>query len=223
MNLQRIYEYRFEGIDQQSRVAVWSEIARHIEFVLGQPSRLLDPAGGRGEFINAAVAAERWFIDVMAPPDGALAPEIKVVVGDVFETDLPPDYFDAIFVSNFLEHLGSQNDVAAFLEKLHTAQTPGGRIAVLGPNFQYCQRQYFDCADHTVVLTDQSVAEHLYGAGYEIARVIPRFLPFSFRGLLPPSPALTRCYLRFPVFWRVMGKQFLVIGRKTSNGQSEGK
>ena len=42
----------------------------------------------------------------------------------------------------------------------------------------------------------------------------PRFLPFSFRGVLPPSAALTRTYVRTPVLWRLLGKQFLVIGRK---------
>jgi hypothetical protein len=217
MNLQRIYEYRFEGIDQHGRVAVWSEIAKYVEAVLGRPGRLLDPAGGRGEFINAASAAERWFVDMMPPADGALEPEIKVLVGDVFETDLPPDYFDGIFVSNFLEHLSSQKEVAAFLAKLHAAQSPRGRIAVLGPNFQYCYRQYFDCADHTVALTHLSVAEHLYGAGFDIARVTPRFLPFSFRGLLPPSASLTRLYLRSPLLWRLLGKQFLVIGQKAGS------
>jgi hypothetical protein len=40
---------------------------------------------------------------------------------------------------------------------------------------------------------------------------VPRFLPFSFRGVLPPSPALTALYLRFPIAWRLLGKQFLVI------------
>ncbi len=84
---------------------------------------------------------------------------------------------------------------------------------MLGPNFRYCSKQYFDFADHVLALTHVAVAEHLYAAGFEVERVIPQFLPYSFGGILPPSPTLTRLYLRMPFAWRVLGKQFLVIGR----------
>ena len=39
-------------------------------------------------------------------------------------------------------------------------------------------------------------------------------MPVSFRGILPPSPTLTRQYLRMPFAWPILGKQFLVIGRR---------
>jgi hypothetical protein len=91
---------------------------------------------------------------------------------------------------------------------------PGGRIAIMGPNFRYCAKHYFDCADHTVILSHIGVEEHVYAAGFEVESVAPKFLPFSFRGLLPPSPMLTRTYVRTPALWRLLGKQFLVIGRK---------
>jgi hypothetical protein len=64
-------------------------------------------------------------------------------------------------------------------------------------------------------LTHVAVTEHLYPAGFDITTVTPRFLPYSFRGLLPPSPLLTRTYLRTPALWRLLGKQFLVIARKS--------
>jgi hypothetical protein len=89
---------------------------------------------------------------------------------------------------------------------------PGGTLAVLGPNFRYCKDTYFDCADHTLALTHVAVAEHLYAAGFEVTDVVPRFLPYSFRSPLPPSPRLTRIYLRVPALWRVFGRQFLVLG-----------
>ncbi|MFN8026218.1 MAG: hypothetical protein U0W40_07665 [Acidimicrobiia bacterium] len=72
---------------------------------------------------------------------------------------------------------------------------------------------YFDFADHVVPLTHVAVGEHLYAAGFEVERIVPRFLPYSFGGILPPSPALTRRYLRMPFAWKLLGKQFLVIGR----------
>ena len=174
---------------------------------------MLDPAAGRGEFITAVPAAERWGVDLV----GHGVPEsagVKMIISDIMDAGLPEAYFDGVFMSNFLEHLPDQNAVAAVLGKLHDAMEPGGRIAVVGPNFRYCAREYFDCADHTVVLSHVAVAEHLYAAGFEVASVSPRFLPYSFRGLLPPSPLLTRMYLRTPLAWRLLGKQFLVLGRK---------
>jgi SAM-dependent methyltransferase len=213
INYQRLYTYRFRDIDQGDRHAVWREIARYVHGRMGAPQRILDPAAGRGEFITAAPAAERWGVDLV----GHGVPEsagVKMIISDVMDADLPAGYFDGVFLSNFLEHLPGQNAVAAVLGKLNAAMEPGGRIAVIGPNFRYCARQYFDCADHTVVLTHVAVAEHLHAAGFEVTAVVPRFLPYSFRGPLPPSPLLTRIYLRTPPLWLLLGKQFLVLARK---------
>jgi hypothetical protein len=84
----------------------------------------------------------------------------------------------------------------------------------MGPNFRYCAKDYFDCADHNVILTHVGVEEHLYAAGFDIDRSNPQFLPYSFRGRLPPSPALTRRYLNTPLAWKLLGKQFLVVGKR---------
>jgi hypothetical protein len=97
---------------------------------------------------------------------------------------------------------------------MRAAVRPGGRIAIMGPNFRYCRDEYFDCADHTLIFTHVAIEEHLYTAGFEPIRVVPRYLPYSFRGRLPPSRRLTRRYLSTPLAWRLLGKQFLVIGQR---------
>jgi methyltransferase family protein len=214
VNFQRLYEYRFRDVDQSARAAVWHEIAQFIYEQLGQPDRVLDPAAGRGEFINAVPARERWAVDQVAYAEGTYDPVVRSVVSDIFEADLPAEHFDGVFVSNFLEHLPTQEATASFLERMHGATAPGGRIAIMGPNFRYCAEDYFDMADHTLIYTHRAIAEHLYAAGFEPERVEPRFLPYSFTGRLPPSPALTRRYLRTPLAWRLLGKQFLVVGRR---------
>lgn len=214
MNNDRLYEYRFRDVDQGSRTAVWEEVAAFVHRQLGEPQRILDPAAGRGEFLNAVPADERWAVDLVSYEAGVLDPGIKHLVSDIFDADLPLDYFDAVWVSNFLEHLDSQEDVARFLEKMRTHLRPGGQIAVMGPNFRHTVKQYFDMADHTVVLTHRGVAEHLYAAGFEPHRVVERFLPYSFTGRLPASRSLTRAYLRAPLAWRMLGKQFLVIAQR---------
>jgi len=214
MNYQRLYEYRFRGIDQGARAGVWQEIAAHVHDQLGRPLRVLDPAAGRGEFINAVRAPERWAVDAVAYEEGTYQPGVRFIVSDIFDAELPAAHFGGVFVSNFLEHLPNQEAVATFLEKMRDSIRPGGRIAVMGPNFRFCPDEYFDCADHTLIFTHVAIEEHLYAAGFTPRRVVPRYLPYSFRGRLPPSRRLTRGYLRTPLAWRVLGKQFLVIGQR---------
>jgi SAM-dependent methyltransferase len=217
IDYERLYAYRFRDVDQASRQAVWREIARYVHDRMDTPRRVLDPAAGRGEFITAVPAAERWGVDLVehGVPESA---GVKMIISDIMDAALPRDYFDGVFLSNFLEHLPDQNAVAAALRKLHSVTEPGGRIAIIGPNFRYCAREYFDCADHTVVLSHVAAAEHVYAAGFDVVAVSAKFLPYSFRGLLPPSPLLTRAYLRVPALWRLLGKQFLVLGRKPAEG-----
>ena len=214
MNYQRLYEYRFRDVDQGARDAVWRPIAEFLHGRLGGPHRLLDPAAGRCEFLKGAPAAERWGVDMADYDERVGDPGIRFVVCDVMKAELPDSYFDAIFVSNFLEHLPGQEAIAAFLRRMLERLRPGGRIAVMGPNYRYCSKVYWDFADHIVPLTHLAVEEHLYAAGFSPLETLPRFLPYSFTGLLPPSPRLTAAYLAFSPVWRVLGKQFLLTAER---------
>jgi len=56
---------RFREINQTARQTVWDEVAPFIWKRMGSPLRVLDPAGGRGEFLNAIPADERWLLDIV--------------------------------------------------------------------------------------------------------------------------------------------------------------
>jgi SAM-dependent methyltransferase len=214
MDLQRLYEYRYRNVGQPRRTAVWEVIAPYVWQQMGRPERLLDAAAGLGEFINAAPAAERWAVDSVRHSEGTFADGVRSIVADVFDAELPAAHFDGVFVSNFLEHLDSPEDISRLLERLAAAIAPGGRIAIMGPNYRHTAKTYWDYADHKLALTHRAVEEHLYLAGFEPVRTVARYLPYSFTGRLPASPALVRLYLRTPPAWRVLGKQFLVIARR---------
>src|SRR5215475_1648183 len=139
MNYERMYEYRFRHVDQASRQAVWQEIAKYLHGRMGTPRCVLDPAAGRGEFITAVPAAERWGVDLVRQGDLESA-GVKMIIADIMDAELPQDYFDGVFLSNFLEHLQDQNAVAVVLGKLLDAMRPGGQLAIMGPNFRYCAR-----------------------------------------------------------------------------------
>ncbi len=214
MNYQRLYEYRFRGVDQNARQAVWNEIAAHVYTRMGRPKRVLDPAAGRCEFINAIPAEERWVVDEVSYAEAFKDDDVELLIADVLNAELPPDHFDGVFVSNFLEHLRTPEEIAQFLERMRLCMSPGGTLVVMGPNFKYCASEYFDCADHRLALSHIAIEEMLYQAEFEIRDSIPRFLPYSFRGLLPPSPTLTSWYLRLPLAWRILGKQFILYATK---------
>jgi hypothetical protein len=214
VDYERLYAYRFKGVDQDARAAVWGPIARFVHAELGQPQRILDPAAGRCEFINAVPSAERWAVDRVDYAEGGAAEGTTLVIGDAMDAELPEAHFDGVFVSNFLEHLPTPEHVASFLERMRNRLVPGGRIAVMGPNYRYCAGVYWDFADHYLALTHVTVEEHLAAAGFTPVKTIPRFLPYSFNGRLPPSASLTAAYLRIPIAWRILGKQFLVIAER---------
>ena len=211
MDYEALYAHRFKNVDLSRKLAVWSVISGHIMSMAGRPDRVLDPACGTGEFVATCGAQEVCAVDLGAAPrtlpDGA-----TFFSGSFLEVDLPRHHFDLVFASNVLEHMANQQQVNDFLAQARTFLRPGGRIVVMGPNFKYCAKEYFDCADHTVPLTHVSVEEHLVAAGYEIERTIPRFLPYSFRSSLPANPSAVRAYLAMPILWRLLGKQFLLVG-----------
>ena len=215
MNYQRIYEYRFKDVDLSKKNLVWREVAQYISALTNQPQIVLDPAGGMCEFINNISASEKWTIDLNEEFVRKYAEKsIKIIVGENLKVDLPENYFDLIFISNFLEHLHTQDEVAEFLAKMHGAVKTGGHIVVMGPNFKYAWKEYFDFADHTVCLSELGVSEHIVGAGFDIVKIFPRFLPISFRGRLPVNKFLVKSYLKMPFFWNFFGKQFLIVGKK---------
>jgi ubiquinone/menaquinone biosynthesis C-methylase UbiE len=215
MNFDRIYQYRFKGIDDHKKRVTWTIIANFIYQQLSKPNSILDPAAGKCELINSIQSNDKWAVDLNDYFIKQYAnKDVKIVVGNIFNVSLPENYFDAVFISNFLEHLNNQEEVSMLLEKMYKHLKPGGRIAIMGPNFKYAYRSYFDFADHTVILSELGVAEHLYGAGFSINKIYPRFLPLSFRGRIPVNNFLVNAYLSLPFAWRFLGKQFLLIATK---------
>jgi hypothetical protein len=213
MNYERIYEFRFRDVKPGARTKVWKEIAAFLYEKMGRPERILDPAAGFCEFLNQVPSRERWGVDMNPFVKDHCHDDVQPIVADIFDADLPENYFDAAFMSNFLEHLPSVEKVFELFEKLKAHLKRDGLICIVGPNYKYCPGEYFDCADHLIPLTHVGVEELLYSAGYEIVESKGRFLPFSFRGVLPPSAFLTWAYLHMPLAWPLLGKQFLILAR----------
>ena len=120
--------------------------------------------------------------------------------------------------SNFLEHLRTKEECDRVLAEARRVLRPGGRFLIMGPNIRYLAAEYWDFYDHCLPLSHLSMEEGLVQADYEIDRIIPRFLPYTTQSRLPQHPLLVALYLRTPMAWRVLGKQFLVVARKPTDG-----
>jgi hypothetical protein len=57
-----------------------------------------------------------------------------------------------------------------------------------------------------------SLSDFLVSRGYRLLRVEKKFLPFSFKSLLPKSYWMTRLYLAS--FWRPLAGQMLVVAQR---------
>ena len=122
--------------------------------------------------------------------------------GDIYKVDLPEKHFDLIFVSNFLEHLATPDDIFQYLLQLRKSLKPDGKLAIMGPNFRFSANEYYDFADHLLPLSDRTVEEHLAAVDMKCERIIPRFLPLAFRSQRFSHPLLVKLYLAVPFFWR---------------------
>ena len=216
LNLAKVYEFRFAGLSQVKKDATWALVTRWIESKLGNPKSVLDPAAGRGEFIISSRAAERWACD-LSDQRTSWPTGITTRFGDIYKVDLPEKYFDLIFVSNFLEHLATPDDVYKYLMQLRKSLKPGGKLAIMGPNFRFSANEYYDFADHLLPLSDRTVEEHLAAADLQHQLTISRFLPLSFRSQRFSNPWLVKLYLAVPIFWRLFGRQFFIVATRPTD------
>jgi SAM-dependent methyltransferase len=213
----RIYRNRFPQETLARRSAVWRVLCRSwFAHYVPQRASVLEVAAGYCEFINNIPAHERVAVDLNAETRLHAAPDVVVheIAAERLREVVPVAHFDAAFMSNFLEHCRTREQVLDVLRAVWTVLKPGGRLLILGPNFRYCPRAYYDYFDHHLPLTEKSVSEALGLAGFEVELVQPRTLPFTFRSRLPSWPWLVGLYLHVPWVWRFFGAQFFLVGRR---------
>jgi SAM-dependent methyltransferase len=208
-----LYDIRFDAEAAAAKDRIWREIVRFLGRWIDPSAPVLDIGCDRGHFIRFARGSERWATDVRDVA-ASLPKDIRFVHGSGLDlaTLLPSGHFGTVFMSNYLEHLASQEAVIEQLRVARELLRPNGRVIVLQPNIRLVGARYWDFIDHKVALTESSLAEAAGIAGLRTEKLIVRFLPYSTKGRLPADPALVRLYLRLPIAWRLLGKQTLYVG-----------
>lgn len=212
--LQRVYGNRFEG-KTLYRTQVWQVLARYFGQWIPSAGKVLDLGAGYCEFINNASAGTKYAMDLNPEVCTRAAANVVVLQQDCAAPwPLADEELDVVFTSNFLEHLGDKGVVSTVLSNAYRCLKPGGRFIAMGPNIKYVPGAYWDFFDHYVALTELSLAEALRACGFEMERVVGRFLPYTMSTGRQPPTWMVRLYLTLPIAWPMFGKQFLVIARK---------
>jgi SAM-dependent methyltransferase len=215
-DLQRTYAARFATTGLDKRKRVWKVLCREIfDKLCSSTDTVVDLGCGYGEFINAISAGRKIALDLNPDSPRYLDPDVEFYPYPALELGrIGTNVADVLFTSNFLEHLRDKSECDALFAQVLQVLKPAGRLIVLGPNIRYAYREYWDYYDHYTPLSDRSLAEGLTQAGFELERVIPRFLPFTMNSKMPTADVLVWAYLKMPLAWRLLGKQFLVVARK---------
>jgi SAM-dependent methyltransferase len=213
----QLYRNRFPSDFLARRAAIWRILCRDwLSRYIPASARVLEIAAGYCEFINNIPAAERVAIDLNPETRQHASADVAVhlAAAEAVAEVLPASYFDTAFMSNFLEHCRSREHVLDVLRSVWSVLRPGGSLLILGPNFRYCLKEYFDYFDHYLPLTEKAVVEALELTGFRVEVVQARTLPFTFRSRLPSWPWLVKLYLRLPLFWHLFGAQFFLVASK---------
>jgi SAM-dependent methyltransferase len=213
--LKEEYQIRFsEAYGYRNKV--WKVLCQRYfsKFVPGG-AHILDLGSGWGEFINNIGAAKKYAMDLN--PDAAvhLNQGIHFLHQDCSQPwQMPSESLDVVFTSNFLEHLPDKQHIEAALSEVFRCLKKDGQIICLGPNIKYIPGAYWDFWGHFVPITDLALVEVLRLQGFDVELRVDRFLPYSMSTGKTPPLFLVKLYLQLPVFWPLLGKQFLVVGRK---------
>ena len=217
MTLDSLYSTRFPEADRAAKHAVWKVLCeRFFQRYIEPDDVVLDLGAGFGEFLCHIRCARRVAVDIEQLSGRVLPPgtEEVLVPSHQLSSRVPADSIDAVFCSNFFEHLPDKATFLNTLAEIRTVLAPGGRLLVLQPNIRLVGGAYWDFVDHHLPLTERTLVEAAESTGFEVVQVIPRFLPYTTRSALPQSPWLVRLYLACPPVWRVLGTQTWFVARK---------
>lgn len=214
--LRKLYRARFDPKEIEKKNRLWRIICSDfLQKFVSEESAVLDTGAGYCEFINNIRARKKYAIDLNEDTRVFASADVKVLSCSANHIDaLADNSIDVVFMSNFLEHLRTKEDVLDVLLECHRVCRVGGLVLILQPNIRYVNQHYWDFFDHRIPLSDRSLVEALMMTGFEIDKIYPKFLPYTTKSALPQYDFLVKLYLRVPPVWRIMGKQAFVVGQK---------
>lgn len=216
-----IYTRRFSTQEELVRSETWEVlVSEFLQSYIRADSTVLDLGSGDGLFIKNINASKKIAVDLSPHVQALSRHGIKVL--QVPATEMAQhvrEKVDVVFMSNFLEHMPNKKVVIEVLEQARQVLGPEGRVIILQPNIRYVGAAYWDYIDHHVALTEHSLVELLDITGFNVEKLIARFLPYTAKSSvgrvtsLLGAGRLVRAYLKLPLLWRIFGQQTFIVGK----------
>jgi SAM-dependent methyltransferase len=213
--LQKIYSARFTQ-NLAYRQKVWNVLVpSFFQNYVALGDTVLDLGCGYGEFINTIRCGQKFAMDLNPDAPKYLDSSVRFLAQDCSSRWQVEDAsLDVVFTSNFFEHLPDKAALGRTLDEVFRCLVPGGKLIAMGPNIKHLPGKYWDFWDHHLPLTETSLSEGLSNREFEIVERIGKFLPYTMVDQREYPDILLKLYLRFPMTWQIMGKQFLIIAAK---------
>jgi len=209
MQLDKLYQNRFDKKDLTNKLAIWKVLCEDFfQQFIKTTDTVVDIGAGECEFLLKIRAERLIAVDPNLPFERGCIDTYPSVC------QLSSQYANVIFMSNFLEHLPDKKAVTDMLTEAKRILKPGGKLIILQPNIKLTGGAYWDFFDHHTPLTDKCLVEALEMIDIKVVKVIERFLPYTTKSALPQHPLLVKLYLRLPFLWYFFGQQSLIIAEK---------
>lgn len=210
--LKRQYELRFSSF-QYHRNKVWRILINSFFNKFIPPdSIILDLGCGWGEFINNVEGKKKIGMDLNREVEKHLVQSVDFIHQDCSQKwPLDDSSLDVVFTSNFFEHFLDKDKINRTIIQVKRCLKQNGILICLGPNIRYLPGRYWDFWDHQIGLTEKSLSELLTIHDFRIDTCESKFLPYTMSDKKPPPSIFVKLYLSFPILWKFLGKQFLII------------
>jgi len=210
------YQNRFKKSEYETRIKMWKILCEEcFQKHISPKSVVFEFGAGYCEFINNIKASCKYAVDINPDIERFANSNIRIINKSALK--IPKKYYskaDVVFMSNFLEHLNTKEEVIEVLNQAKKVLKKDGKILILQPNIDLTKEAYWDFIDHKVALNKNSLIEALEIVGFRINNFAERFLPYTTKSALPVYGFLIRLYCRLPYILRPFAGQSFVVGIK---------
>lgn len=220
INVENYYKVRFKDNELLKRRLLWKTLCfLFFQKYISKTDIVLDIGAGYCEFINNIKCYKKIALDLNPSTKRLANKDVEVLQINAFK--IPFKFYgkvDIIFMSNFLEHLHSKEEVIELLSICNKILKKKGKLLLLQPNINLVKESYWDFIDHIIPLNTNCIKEALEIGGFKIEKFIEKFLPYSTKNrLLPKNKILIKLYLKIPSFIRPFAGQSFVLAIKNHN------
>ena len=211
------YSRRFSEEENKNRDILWKVLcSSFFQKYINNNDTVIDVGAGYCEFINNINCKRKIAIDLNPETKNFANKDVEVIQANAVEIgDQFNKMADKVFLSNFLEHLNSKEEMFQVLKKVNELLKDGGKVLILQPNIDLIKEKYWDFVDHKIPINGPSLIEALQLCGFQIETFIKKFLPYTTKNkLIPQNPFLVKMYLKIPSRLRMFSGQSFVVAKK---------